>query len=650
MSGAIAAVAAAMDPSVSPCEDFYRYACGGWLDANTIPDDKPFNSRLVALDDRTHDIVRELLEDASQRPGDDARRKMIGDFYAACMDQAGIDAAGAAPLRPALDEIAAVSDLRSAHEVAARLLAYGARAFFDYELEPDYRAPQTNLITLRQGGLGLPGRDYYLQDDPQSQALRDQYTRHVAAMLELVGDRPEDADARAARVVALETALARVSLPLERLREVEDTYHKMTIEELRRLTPAIDWRRVFAAAGNARVAHVNVATPEFFRGVNDALARTDVDTLRAYLRWHLIRGAAPHLAGPIEAQEFAWTAVITGQRALAPRWRRCVQRTVAALPEAVGPDYVARAFDGDGKRVATDMLVAIEQAFERGLDALGWMDDVTRVRARNKAAAVRNMIGFPESWRDYSPVTVDRGRYFESLVSAQRFEVARQMAKADRPVDPHEWFIPVSVLNAYTNPLGLEMVFPAAILQPPLFSPELPMAVNFGAIGSMMGHELTHHFDDQGRKFNEQGALDGWWTPAARTGFETAARCVVEQFDAYEVAPGLRVRGQQTLGENIADLGGLKLAHAAYARWARARPEPSPIPGLTSEQLFFVAYAQNYCGAETPAMAKILALADVHAPRQFRVRGPLANSPAFWAAFSCREGTPMHRARACSVW
>lgn len=648
--GPLAEVYAAMDRSAAPCDDFYRYACGGWLARNEIPEDKPYTSKVAGIDDANHALLRTLLEAAAQDPGDDARKAKIGDFYAGCMDQATIDAAGTTPLKPALAEIAKVRDVQSAYETAMRLQPYGAEAFMSSEIEPDYARPGINMITLRQGGLGLPSREFYVTDDAQTRELLARYTEHVAAMLVVIGDAPAAAAKSAKEIVALETMLARESLPLDQLRDVDSTYHRQPVAALRNLTPALDWQRVFAAAGNAAVAEANPATPEFFRNTTVVLSKTKKEVLRAYLRWHLIHGAAEHLTAAIEAQAFAWTATLTGQRALAPRWRRCVDRTVEALPEAVGPYFVERTFAGRSKQTAIEMIVAIEQAFERGLDALPWMDEATRTRARAKARALRNMIGYPDAWRDYSQVQVDRKDYFGSVAAANRAEQQRNMLKVDKPVDPQEWFMPPSMLNAYTSPVGLEMVFPAAILQPPLFSTELPMAVNFGAIGSIMGHELTHQFDDQGSKFDEKGALTGWWTEAARAGFEAATRCVVAQYDAYEALPGLFVRGQQTLGENIADVGGLKYAHAAYVQWTKDHPERLPLGDLSGEQLLFVAFAQNYCGKETPQHEQMDVFGDVHSPRRWRAIGPLSQLPAFWSAFKCAEGTPMRPPKPCAVW
>lgn len=644
LHGPIAELDAAMDRTASPCDDFYQYACGGWLATHAIPDDKPFTSRVAAIDDHSHDILRALLEDAARQPG-----SRIGDFYAACMDEPAIDAAGVTPLQPALAEISAVKDLQGAYEAAARLRAHGVEALMFAEMDADYREPSTNLLVLRQGGLGLPSRDFYLQGDEPSRTMLADYTRHIAAMLTLAGDHDQDADASAREIVALETTLARASLPLELLREVEQTYHKMSVATLSERTK-LDWRRIFAAAGNATIAQVNVATPAFFTASREQLTRTRAATLRAYLRWQLIRASAEHLAGPIAAEGFRWTAAMTGQKAMPPRWRRCVDWTVAALPEQVGPEYVARAFAGDSKPTALAMIVGIEAAFAEGLGRLAWMDADTRARAQDKVAAIRNKIGFPDAWRTDTAGPFDRKDHFGNRRAALRAEVSRQIGKADRPVDREQWSSPVSVLNAYCNPLGPEIVFPAAILQPPLFSTELPMAVNFAAIGAIMGHELTHHFDDQGRKFNANGALAGWWTPAAQDGFAAATRCVVQQYDAYEVQPGLHVKGQQTLGENIADLGGLKYAHVAYMQWTKAHPEPPAIPGLGPEQLFFVAYAQTYCGKETPEVERVRILDDVHAPRRFRVIGPLVNSPAFAAAFACPVGAPMRPAQVCKVW
>ncbi len=650
LTPAMVGVQDAMDGSASPCHDFYQYACGGWLASHEIAADKSAISPVGDIDDRTHKLLRELLEAAAQRPTEDLRRNKIGDFYAACMDAAVIDGAGLVPLGPALADIDKVVDLQGAYEVAARLRGYGVEGFLFAEVEPDYKQPNIYMLTVRQGGLGLPSREFYLRADAESQALLARYTEHVAGMLTLLGASRADAARGAKAVVALETTLAQASLPLEQLREVEATYHRMSATELGRLAPQLDWGRVFTAAGNAGMRHVNVATPEFFRGALAQLVGTPGAVLRDYLRWQLLRANAEHLAASIEAQSFRWTAQLTGQQTEVPRWRRCVDRTVAALPEAVGPYYVERAFPGGSKKIALEMITTIERAFAAGLAALPWMDDATRARAQEKAAAIRNKIGYPDHWRDHSQVKIDRGNYFASMHSARTAELARQMARPGQAVDRDDWPSPPSILNAYANPLGPEMMFPAAILQPPLYSTELPMAVNFGAIGAIMGHELTHHFDDQGRKFDATGALASWWTDAAQRGFAAATRCVVEQYDAYEVAPGLHVNGQQTLGENIADLGGLKLAHAGFMRWAAEHPEPSPIAALTPEQLFFVAYAQTYCAKMRPELERVRIVSDVHAPWRFRVLGPLSNSPAFATAFACAEGTPLRPAQRCSVW
>ncbi|MCA9720600.1 MAG: M13 family metallopeptidase, partial [Myxococcales bacterium] len=464
---ALAAMRAAIDERVDPCQDFYQYACGAWIERAEIPADRPLTTMTMGILDDTEAHLKDMLEQAAARPADDDRERKLGDYYAACMDEAAIDAAGARPLAPALAKIATVKSLQSALEVAAELSAWGPELFYAVDIGPDAKDPKTNLLHVSQGGLGLPSREFYLRADEDSKKVLRAYEAHVAAMLRIAGDAPDDAARWAAQIVALETVLAEGSAPLDQLRDTEKTYNKMGVKALNKLTPGIKWRPVLERGGLGHVEAINVQTPSYFTAMAKHLRTRDAGLLRAAMRFHLVAQLAPQLAREIDQQAFAFTSTLTGQREQRARWSRCVNDTSAALPELVGFYYVERAFAGESKRVATEMIVAVEKAFEAGLDALPWMDDETRARARAKAAKLVNKVGYPDRWRDYSAVQVVRDDYFASFRSARALDAARERAKAGQPVDPDEWHMAPFMLNAYANPTGLEMVFPAGILQPP---------------------------------------------------------------------------------------------------------------------------------------------------------------------------------------
>lgn len=649
LEGEIAGIDAAMDRSADPCQDFYQYACGGWVANNEIPADKPMNMRLMSVDDRTKDILRGVLESAAENPGDDAVRKQIGDYYASCMDTAARDEAGIEPLKPSLATIDGIKKLPDAVKVAVDLQALGVSAYFNASVFPDPKQPNVNALSVGQGGLGLPNRDYYLGEDEQSKQLVAAYQGHIAGMLTLLGQDEKSAAEDAAKIVAFETEMARIFLPLEETRDIDKTYNKMSVKALDKLGRKAKFGANLERLG-VDVDEVIVESPDVWKKVMVLYAKTDVATHKAYLRWHLLSATASDLSTAIQEQNFAFAAALTGQRALPPQWKRCVGATVGALGEAVGPYYIEQAFPGESKQIASDLIASVEGAFEANLDGLDWMDDTTRARAKEKAGKIHNKIGYPDKWRDYASVKVERGAFFANVEAAARFEFERQITKAGKPVDTDEWHMTPDMLNAYANPMGMEMVFPSGILQPPLFSKDLPMAVNYGAIGSIMGHELTHHFDDQGRKFNANGELQDWWEPSVQTKFEEKASCVVDAYDAFEMQPGLNVKGQQTLGENIADIGGLKAAYVAYQGYLADNPETSPIPDLSEDQLFYVAFAQSWCAKMTPQIEQMLVLSDVHSPAKFRVIGSLSNNPEFWEAFSCEAGDAMRPANACEVW
>ncbi len=653
-ASAAESVAAVMDSSVDPCNDFYQYACGSWLAATKLPADQSRWARSFSvIHEENQEVVRSILEQAAAEPAaKDADWTRMGTFYGSCMDEDAIETAGAAPLAPMLEEIDQVSGVPSAMRVAAELQAHGASPFFDIETEPDFKDPDLMIAFFSQGGLGLPDRDYYVKDDAESRKLLADYQAHVAKMLELLGEDSKAAADAAARVVSLETRLAKMSRTRTEMRDMEKIYHRVDLTGLKKLAPDVPWNAFLDTMGAPNVKDISVTVPEFFQGLDTLLGETDAATLRDYLRWHLVDSSANLLPKAFVNEHFAFFGRrLSGQKEQQPRWKRCVDGTDRGLGEIVGRYFVEKRFPGESKATARELINDVEGAFAADLDSLGWMDAETRERALEKLHAVTNKVGYPDHWRDYSALTLEPGDYYGNAIAVREFEVHRQLAKVGGPVDRSEWHMTPAMVNAYYNPLANEMVFPAGILQAPFFSKDYPMAMNFGGIGMVMGHELTHGFDDQGRKFNDKGQLVQWWNPDVVQRFTERTKCLVNLYDSYEVEPGVHLKGALTLGENIADFGGIKLAHMAFEKWLTAHPEAATgLDGLTPDQLFFVAFAQTWCTKSTPEIKKMLATVDPHSASRFRVNGPLSNLPAFAQAFSCAPGTPMHREDACSVW
>jgi len=653
-SGVGPLVKAAMDPGTDPCQDFYRYACGGWLDATELPADQSRWGRgFSEIAERNRVVLREILENAAKAPEADRDRTKLGRFYAACMDEAAIEKAGAEPLRPMFASIAGVKDPATLLSVVGAMHRQGSTPLFGLGVVADFKNPDLNIAFMSQGGLGLPDRDYYLKDDDASKALKGAYEQTVGRMLALAGEPEETAAKSAAAIVAFETELAKLSRPRVEMRDPDKLYNKIDLDGLQKLTPALPWKRFLEAVGHPEVRQINVAVPEFYRGLDALLPSTDLDTLKVYLRWQWIRSTSDLLPKAFVDEAFAFYGKrLAGQKELQPRWKRCVQATDGALGELLGRDYVERQFAGDSKAIALDLIHRIEEAFAANLANLAWMDDATRARALTKKDTLTNKIGYPDRWRDYARLAIKKGDYFEAALAARRFEFEFEAAKIGKPVDKKEWGMTPPTVNAYYNPLVNEMVFPAGILQPPFFDRSFPMVMNFGGIGMVMGHELTHGFDDQGRKFDPTGKLREWWEPTVSAKFEERAACVDRLYSGYEVQPGLKLNGKLTLGENIADLGGIKQSFQAWQAYASEHPDAArpAVEGLSNDQLFFIAFAQTWCSLQTPEIERVLVNVDPHSHPRFRVFGPLAQLPAFAAAFQCAEGTPMNPTERCEVW
>ncbi len=637
---------AAMDLSAEPCGDFYRYACGGWMKANPIPPDQSRWGRFNELAERNKDILRDVLEAAAVAPKDDSSRR-IGALYGACMDEGAVEAAGLEPLAADLDAIDALRSAKDLAPLLARLHRAGVNAGFGYGSDQDYKDSTSVIALVDQAGLGLPDRDYYLKNDPKSGELRRAYEWHVARSFGLAGSAPKAAAEHAAAVMKVETALAKASMDRVARRDPMNTYHKKTRADLGKLAPAFGWESYFAAAGGPEWSAVNASSPDFLDGFGKLLKKTPLDDLKAYLRWRVLSAAGYWLPRAFVEEKFDFYGRrLTGTKELKPRWKRCVELVDGALGEDLGRGYVERAYPPETKKKMDALVVAVEHALEEDIEGLDWMTPATKKKALAKLAAIGNKVGYPEKWRDYSAVKIDRADLLGSLRSATEFEHLRQLNKIGKPVDRKEWHMTPPTVNAYYNPQMNDINFPAGILQPPFFDPEMPDAVNLGGIGMVIGHELTHGFDDSGRKFDLNGNMNDWWTEADAKAFESRAQCFVEQYGAYEVLPGVKLNGKLTLGENTADNGGLLVAGLAVDKLG----SKESWKGFTPRQLLYLGFAQVWCQNRTEQAARMLAQVDPHSAARERVIGPLSNSPEFAKAFSCKPGDPMVAPKACRVW
>jgi predicted metalloendopeptidase len=645
------AVGSAMDASADPCQDFYRYACGGWIDSTEIPgEDTRWARSFSEIDKRNRQVLREILEE--QAWGDDPELAKLGDYFGSCMDESTIESLGTQPLTPLFDLIAEVDDAESLMAAAGQLQSYGINVPFSFRVFGDLNDPKTDILHLSQGGLGMNDRDDYLKTDEEGRQLIEDYRAHVARMLVLGGESEKEAQALSDAILEFETDLAEFSRSRTEMRDVDRWNNKVDIDGLKELAAALDWDAYLDGLGHADIVQINVIVPEFFEGLERLLNATPAETLQTYLRWQVLRRMASRLPQAFVDENFAfYNARLRGQKVIRPRLRRCIESTDRALGELLGRAFVERMFPGDSKQIALAMVQGIEGAFESGLPQLTWMDEVTQGRAVEKMEAIRNKIGYPDEWRDYSTLELSPAEYFGNTLAARRFEFERNAAKIGQPVDPNEWRMSPPQVNAYYNPQVNEIVFPAGILQDPFFHRDFPAAMNYGGIGMVMGHELTHGFDDRGRKFDPEGQLREWWEDSAVEKFDVQAQCVEELYNGYEVQPGLFLNGKLTLGENIADLGGIKEAYRAYRAHVQEHGADEPLlDAVTDDQLFFVAFAQTWCQKIRPEEEQRRVIEDSHAHARYRVVGPISNLPEFARSFSCDPGTPMNPVDKCQVW
>lgn len=638
-----------MDQKADPCGNFFRYACGGWIDANPIPADESSwgLDHVLALSNR--EKLRAILEKAVAQPTPDTQK--IGDFYASCMDEGAIEKLGLAPLKPMLDRIGAMTLKDQLPSVIAQLHRAGVDTVFSFGAGQDAKDAESEIAIADQGGMGLPDRDYYLKTDPASVKLRDDYRAHVTRMFVLASENQATAEDHAKTVLAVETALAKGALDRVARRDPQQTYHRLERAELDTLTPGFDWADYFGAVGAPPVKLVDITEKKFFRNAAQLIAGTDLDDLKTYLKWHLISSAAPWLPKALVDENFAFYGTrLTGATENKPRWKRCVDIVDEALGEDLGRAYVAGAYPPEAKAGTEAMVAAISAAFESDLKALDWMSPETKAKALVKLGQMRKKLGYPDHWRDYGALTVTRGDMLGNASRAAGFALQRQLNKIGKPVDRGEWDMSPPTVNAYYDPQMNDINLPAGILQPPFFSPKFDDAVNFGATaGGTVGHEMTHGFDDEGRQYDGHGNLTDWWTKTDAARFNQRAQCVVDQYSGYVAVDKIHINGKLTLGENVADLGGVRLGYVALMSILAKKPV-GPIGGFTPAQRYFIAYAQSWCGATRPESIRLRTATDPHSPPQFRVNGVVSDMPEFRAAFSCKADAPMVRAKVCRVW
>ncbi len=634
-----------MDLSVQPCTDFYRYANGTWLKRNPIPPEFSRWGSFQMLAEKNTLVLREILEEAARTPGTakGPNTQKIGDFYFTGMDTADIEALGWRPIEGDLKRIAAINDVAGIQEELAWFHRNGVGGIFGLFANQDQKNSTQVVAHLGQGGLGLPDRDYYVSDDPKLKQNREDYAAYITAMFKLLGDDEGDAAMAARTVIAFETRLARASFTRVERRDPEKNYNKMTQEQLGAMTPEFNWNRFLVAVGLTNPGDVIVGQPPFFREVGAMLRDVPVKDWKTYLRWRLVNAAANALSSAFVKESFRFNGtILTGAKELQPRWKRISQVINGAMGEALGELYVARAFSPQAKARAKEMVNNLLASMKEHIQALDWMDETTRAAALKKLSTFNVKIGYPDKWRDYSALTIDRTSYLENLRRAAEFNFRYNMSKIGKPVDPTEWGMTPPTVNAYYSATRNEIVFPAGILQPPFFNPDADDAVNYGGMGAVIGHEVSHGFDDQGSKYDADGNLKMWWTPETRKKFEERTALVVKQFDDYVAIDSLHVNGKLTLGENIGDFAGLSIAYTALEKTLAGKPKRM-IDGFTPQQRFFLAWAQIWRTNSTPEALRLQVRTDPHSPSRFRTNGPLSNIPAFYEAFGCAEGSAMIR-------
>ena len=644
-----------IDKSVNPCENFYRYSCNGWFKRNPLPPDQTSYGRFTELYELNRLHLKQILEDASKPdPNRTPNEQKIGDEYASCMDTASVNELGLTSIKPELDRIAALQRPDELPVLLAHLHTIGVNAFFDFSADQDYADASQVISSYGGGGLGLPERDYYFRTDAKSAEQRKQYVDHVHKIFVLAGESETQAAKDADIVMAIETRLAKASLTITEMRDPQNLNHPTNVAAMSKLLTHFNLNDYVEAAHGPTSGKANDSEPKYFAEFNTLVADTPLDQIRTYLRWHLLHAyAGTSMPEGFETESWNFYAhILNGAEKQQERWKRCTSRVDREMGEALGQVYVAKYFPPAEKQQALEMTLAIEQAMGKDLDSLDWMSPATKVEAKEKLKTVMNKIGYPDKWRDYSKLVIVRGDPLGNQERVRVFDFNRDLAKIGKPVDKGEWYMSPPTVNAYYSPQQNNVNFPAGYFQPPFFSDKEDDAANYGDMGSTIGHELTHGFDDEGRQFDKDGNLKNWWTKDDETKFKEKTQCMVDQYDAIEAVPGVHLNGKLTLGENLADLGGLWLAWIAWQDKAQAQhlDMAAKTDGYTPDQRFWIAYAQQWCTQTRPEQLRSQAQADPHAPDEYRTNSVLQDLPDFAKSFSCKPSDKMVSPKPCRIW
>ena len=640
-----------LDKNIDPCNDFYAFACSKWIAANPIPSDRSSWGRFNELAERGEYIVRDILEKAAvDSPSRTANEQKIGDYYASCMDEAAIEKAGIKPLDPDFQSIAALASKQNLAGEIVRLHREGTDVLFGFGSGSDFKNASQMIAELDQGGLGMPDRDYYFKDDAKSKELREKYVAHVQKMFQLLGDDPAKAAAEAKVVMDIETGLAKGALDQTSRRDPQKIYHKLSNKELASLNSRFDWNVYFEGVGAPKFDSLNVVEPDFVKQMQAVLDAHSLDDWKTYLRWHVVHDNAQILPVAFVNENFDFfNRTMAGTKELRPRWKRCVNYADDDLGEAIGQIYVQQTFGAEGKERTLMMVRALEKALGEDIQGLSWMGDDTKKQALVKLAAITNRIGYPDKWRDYSTLQIVRGDALGNSQRANQHNLQRRLNKIGKPLDKRDWPYPPMTINASYNANQNNITFPAGILQPPFYDNQADDAMNFGGIGAVIGHELTHGFDDEGSQFDADGNLRDWWTPTDKKQFEERTACIRDQYGSFVAVDDIKLNGKLTLGENTADNGGMRVAYMAMLS-TFAGKEPAPIDGLTAEQRFFLGWANVWCQSRTDAVSRMLVTIDPHSPSKARVNDTVSNMPEFREAYHCKPNAPMVNQSACRVW